>query len=73
MNTIHVMIKKDKFVIIITIITQCTDKQRAKAFALIRLGKISGRSKPGTGPAPRANVSTNLYQKMTILFLHLEH
>jgi len=33
--------------------------QKAIAFALIRLGKISGRSKPGTGPAPKANVSTN--------------
>lgn len=69
MNTIHEILKNDKFVIIIT---QCTDKQRAKAFALIRLGKISGRSKPGTGPAPRANVSTNLYKKNDNIVFYLK-
>ena len=41
-------------------ITQCTDMQTAIAFALIRLGKISGRRRPGTGPAPIAKVKTNL-------------
>lgn len=43
-------------------ITQCTDIQNAIAFALIRLGKISGRRRPGTGPAPTANDNTNLKQ-----------
>ena len=43
-------------------ITQCTDIQTAMALALIRLGKISGRRRPGTGPAPRANVKTNLHE-----------
>ena len=43
-------------------ITQCTDIQTAIAFALIRFGKISGRRRPGTGPAPRANVKTNLHK-----------
>jgi hypothetical protein len=33
------------------------------ALALIRLGKISVRSRPGTGPAPRANVKTNLRER----------
>lgn len=43
-------------------ITQCTDIHTAIAFALIRLGKISGRRRLGTGPAPRANVNTNLHK-----------
>lgn len=42
--------------------TQWTDIQKAIAFALIRLGSISGRSRPGTGPAPTANVKTYLQQ-----------
>jgi hypothetical protein len=40
--------------------TQCTDMQRAIAFARILLGKISGKRRPGTGPAPRENDKTNL-------------
>jgi len=44
-------------------ITQCTAIQTAMALALIRLGKISGRRRPGTGPAPRANVKTNLHER----------
>ena len=42
--------------------TQCTDMHTAIALALIRLGSISDRSRPGTGPAPKENVKTNLYQ-----------
>ncbi|MFS7916826.1 hypothetical protein Hanom_Chr03g00181921 [Helianthus anomalus] len=41
-------------------VTQCTDMQKAMAFALIRLGNISERRRPGTGPAPIANENTNL-------------
>lgn len=42
----------------------------------MRLGKISGRRRPGTGPAPRANVKTNLdkeihYHATAIYFLNL--
>lgn len=32
----------------------------AIALARILLGKISGNRRPGTGPAPRENASTNL-------------
>nr|GMC63463.1 hypothetical protein Iba_chr02cCG13620 [Ipomoea batatas] len=39
--------------------TQCTDIQNAIAFALIRLGNISARRRPGTGPAPMANENTH--------------
>lgn len=42
-------------------ITQCTDIQTAMAFALILLGNISGSRRTGTGPAPSANVKTNLH------------
>ena len=38
--------------------------QTAIAFALIRLGKISGRRRPGTGPAPIAKVKTNLNREV---------
>lgn len=41
--------------------TQCTDIQKAIAFARILLGKISDSNRPGTGPAPMANEKTNLY------------
>lgn len=41
-------------------ITQWTDMHKAIAFARILLGKISGKSRPGTGPAPKANARTNL-------------
>lgn len=47
-------------------VTQCTDIQTAIAFALMRPGNISGKRRPGTGPAPRANVKTNLHK-----FLHV--
>ena len=42
-------------------ITQCTTKQIAIAFALILPGSISDMTRQGTGPAPRANDSTNLH------------
>lgn len=41
--------------------------QIAIALALIRLGSISDRSRPGTGPAPKENVKTNLYQKKKVI------
>lgn len=41
--------------------------QTAIALALIRLGNISDRSRPGTGPAPKENVKTNLSQKKKII------
>lgn len=61
-------------------ITQCTDIQKAMAFALILLGKISER-RPRTGPAPIANENTNLqkysvnglYNKMELLSKILTH
>ena len=40
------------------------------ALALIRLGKISVRSRPGTGPAPRANVKTNLHERRKNVSVH---
>lgn len=43
-------------------ITQCTDMQIAIALALIRLGNISERRRPGTGPAPKENVKTKLHE-----------
>lgn len=50
-------------------ITQCTAMHTAIALALIRLGNISDSSRLGTGPAPRANVKTNLhYEKRTKTF-----
>lgn len=52
----------------IIIITQCTDMQKAIAFALIRFGKISDRRRPGTGPAPIANEKTNLHTQIAIYF-----
>lgn len=44
--------------------TQCTAMQTAMAFALILPGNISDRRRPGTGPAPRANVKTNLHKQL---------
>lgn len=49
----------------IRLLTQCTDMQRAMAFARILLGKISGKRSPGTGPAPNENDKTNL-QNLTV-------
>lgn len=45
-------------------ITQCTAMQNAIAFALIRLGNTSDNKTPGTGPAPREYVKTNLHRKL---------
>lgn len=42
-------------------ITQCTAKHIAIALALILPGNISDMRRQGTGPAPRANDSTNLH------------
>lgn len=41
--------------------------QTAIALALIRLGSISDKSRPGTGPAPKENVKTNLHQKIKVI------
>lgn len=38
--------------------------QTAIAFALTRVGRISDKRSPGTGPAPRENVKTNLLKQL---------
>lgn len=45
-------------------ITQCTAKQIAIALALILPGSISDMRREGTGPAPKANDSTNLRSQL---------
>lgn len=54
-------------------LTQCTDIQKAIAFALIRLGNISGSKRPGTGPAPTANIKTNLHNSNSLFNYNLTH